>query len=118
MIGKVFLAPIDRANLVEGEITCYVQETGQVILRTIDGEEWTGFEHQLESIDVQPENSVEIIKWTGESQLEISDFLGHENFWHKGGKLFLEKAGEPLVVNKGGVLFKTMLEENNNFEVD
>lgn len=116
MIGKVFFAPIDIANLVEGEVTHYVQETGRVTLRTIDGEEWVGFEHQLEPIGVQPEESSERIKWTGENQLEISEFLGNENFWHKAGTLFIERAGEPLVVNKGELLFKTMLGGNYKLE--
>jgi hypothetical protein len=41
------------------------------------------------------------IKWTGENQIEISNFLGSENFHHKNGELFVQTAGGRFTVKKG-----------------
>jgi hypothetical protein len=41
------------------------------------------------------------IKWTGENQIEISKFLGNENFHHKNGELFVQTTGGRFTVKKG-----------------
>ena len=46
------------------------------------------------------------IIWTGENQLEMSDFIGHEDFWHKNGELLIEQGGENIKLEKGDVLVK------------
>ena len=55
MLGERFLAPVDRANHVEGIITSYNEDTGFVTLFTDDGESWKGYEYQLEPIDQESE---------------------------------------------------------------
>ncbi|GHG07886.1 hypothetical protein [Thalassotalea marina] len=50
MIGERFLAPINRADTVEGIVTSYNEDSGFVTLITDDGESWKGYEYQLETI--------------------------------------------------------------------
>tara|TARA_R110000737_G_scaffold351705_2_gene394752 strand:- start:480 stop:710 length:231 start_codon:yes stop_codon:yes gene_type:complete len=42
-----------------------------------------------------------VIIWTGDNQIAISNFLGHENFWHKGGQLIIHQDKDCLVLEKG-----------------
>lgn len=47
------------------------------------------------------------IKWTGDNQIEISRFLGHEAFWHKNGVLMVERDNDSrLTIQLGGLLLK------------
>lgn len=50
LVGNRYLAPTGRADHVEGEVTQYDKESGRVVLLTDDGEIWSGYEYQLESI--------------------------------------------------------------------
>ena len=50
MIGQRYSAPINRADHAEGVVTKYDEDTGLVTLISDDGEEWSGYEYQLETI--------------------------------------------------------------------
>ncbi len=47
------------------------------------------------------------IVWTGDNQVELSHFIGHENFWHKDGDVLIQHNGENLIVKKGSTLIKS-----------
>lgn len=49
-----------------------------------------------------------IIVWTGDNQIELSHFIGHENFWHKDGDVLIQHNGENLIVKNGGTLIKSV----------
>jgi len=46
------------------------------------------------------------IVWTGENQIDISNFIGNEDFWHKGDQLLIQQKDEPLILKKGDLLIK------------
>tara|TARA_A200000159_G_scaffold155253_1_gene168864 strand:+ start:3712 stop:4242 length:531 start_codon:yes stop_codon:yes gene_type:complete len=47
------------------------------------------------------------IEWTGSNQIEMSEFIGHEGFWHNArGELLIMQEGENIVLPKGGILVK------------
>ncbi|OES23918.1 hypothetical protein [Alteromonas macleodii] len=51
---------------------------------------------------------MERITWTGDNQIEISHFLGHENFWHKDGELLVETDDDGMMrIPKHGLLLKS-----------
>lgn len=45
-------------------------------------------------------------KWTGSNCVEASDFLGHEDFWHKAGVLLINTRLGQVRVNKGQCIEK------------
>lgn len=45
-------------------------------------------------------------KWTGSNCVEVSDFLGHEDFWHKAGVLLINTSLGQVRVNKGQCIEK------------
>ena len=51
MLGQRFLAPVSNIDMVEGIVTSYNEDTGFVTLITDDGESFSGYEYQLETID-------------------------------------------------------------------
>lgn len=46
------------------------------------------------------------IVWSGENQTEMSDFIGHEDFWHKNGELLIKQDDSEIVLKKGDTLVK------------
>jgi|OM-RGC.v1.036520254 hypothetical protein len=44
---------------------------------------------------------ISTIIWNGNNIAEIADFLGHEEFWHKNGNLYVQ-TGECLLLFKKG----------------
>ena len=51
MIGETFHAPINRADYIEGTVTAYNEDSGRVTIETDEGEVWSGYEYQLESLE-------------------------------------------------------------------
>tara|TARA_B100000700_G_scaffold129696_1_gene145279 strand:+ start:1873 stop:2409 length:537 start_codon:yes stop_codon:yes gene_type:complete len=46
------------------------------------------------------------IVWSGENQIEMSDFIGHEDFWHKNGELLIKQDDTEITLKKGDTLVK------------
>lgn len=46
------------------------------------------------------------IVWLGENLIEISNFIGHEDFWHKDEKLLIKQDDTDIVLKKGDTLVK------------
>tara|TARA_B100000749_G_scaffold258454_1_gene228553 strand:- start:2118 stop:2312 length:195 start_codon:yes stop_codon:yes gene_type:complete len=44
------------------------------------------------------------IVWNGENLIEISDFLGHEDFHHKQGVLYVSANGRQITFQKGACI--------------
>ena len=40
------------------------------------------------------------IVWSGENQIEMSDFIGHEDFWHKNGELLIKQDDTEITLKK------------------
>jgi hypothetical protein len=48
------------------------------------------------------------IVWTGKNQIEMSDFIGHEHFWHnRKGELLIREGDRDIILPKGGTLIKS-----------
>lgn len=53
------------------------------------------------------------IVWTGTNQIQISDFIGSEDFWHKNSVLFVQQGNALLKIEKGETL---ILHENGTLD--
>jgi hypothetical protein len=55
VLGKRFLAPINRCDYVEGIVTHVNVDSGYVTLITDEGEVFKGYEYQLQPVDAEDE---------------------------------------------------------------
>lgn len=46
------------------------------------------------------------IVWRGDNQIEMSNFIGNEDFWHKNDELLITQGDELLKIQKGETLIK------------
>lgn len=64
------------------------------------------------------------IVWTGDNQIEMSNFIENEDFWHKNDELLIMQGDESLKIQKGetlikcedGKLYLPLSKTNNNGE--